>query len=203
MSDTMKIQARKSFSGAEGMWRKHEVKTVDRRRGLSLITKGLGEEYSSDGVKAQRETKPAPPASTPGNRAPARQPQRIPASRTAPAPSTKAGKGGKGSKAAKAGETPPPASEGVQTNPADVITIADGVVTIHAHTHGEGTDSFKVPAGSFKGEPDQTYTVFAFRNGKTPPTGATGDEAVKALADTDGAVLLDVVRIPAAASGNE
>lgn len=202
MADTMKIQARKSFQGAEGMWRKHEVKTVDRRRGESLITKGLGDEYSDDGVKKAdgRQTKPAPAPTTPPRNTPNRQPQRIPASRTAPAPSTKAGKGGKGKGQGSADA--PPASEGVVENPSDVITIAEGVVTIHAHTHGEGTDSFKVPAGSFTGEPDQVYSVFAFRDGKTPPTGATGDDAVKALAEADGAVLLDVVRVPAA-SGNE
>lgn len=201
MSDTMQIQARKSFQGAEGMWRKHEVKTVDRRRGLSLITKGLAEEYTSDAVKAERQTKPAPAPTTPPKREPGSAPQRIPASRTAPPPKTKAAGGkGKGGKA-KGDAAPPPRSEGVVSNPADVITIAEGVVTIHAHTHGEGDQAFAVPAGEFKGEPDQVYSVFAFRDGKTPPTGATGDDAVKALADAEGAVLLDVVRIPAA-SGN-
>lgn len=203
MADTMQVQARKSFQGAEGMWRKHEVKTVDRRRAESLIRKGLAEEYTSDGVKAERHTKPAPAPTTPERRAPAAAPQRVPTSRTAPAPKTKAAGGkAKGGKA-KAEADKPPRSEGVVSNPADVITIAEGVVTIHAHRHGgagAGAEAFDVPAGEFTGAPDQVYSVFAFRNGN-PPTGATGDDAVKALAETEGAVLLDVVRIPAA-SGN-
>ena len=196
MSDTVNIKARKSFQGVEGMWRKGQERPVEKGRAHSLIAKGLAEEVTDGAVRAHN-TKPAPapthrpaaPPKTPGGRAPTHR----------PAPPLKTKGQGKGKGGAKP-PAPAPGSEGAQT-PDDLITVEGTVITVHAHTNGEGDAAFKVEKAELTGEADQVYSVFVFRDG-SPASAANGEEAVKALADSPNAVLLDVVRIPAA-PGNE
>jgi hypothetical protein len=202
MADKVKIKARKSFRGVEGMWIKGEEKTVEKGRAHSLIAKGLAEEVTDGAVKkaAAHETKPAPAPKTPGDKKPGAKPQRIPASRTAPPLRTKAeGGSGDGPPVSEGQGGSEAASEGVQSG-GELITVEGTVITVRAHRHGEGDDAFDVPAGEITGEPDQVYSVFGFRDGSAP-IGATGEGVAEVLDKSPGAVLLDVVRIPAA-SGN-
>lgn len=193
MSDKITIRARKSFSGQEGMWRKGDEKDVEKGRAFSLVSKGLAEEVTADG----RQTKPAPAPKHNAPPPPSTRPGRTPTSRPAPAHSTKAkGAGGKGKKP----PAPPPGSEGVKAD--EAITVEGVTITVSAHRYGTGDDAFDVAEASITGEPDQVVGVFAFRDGSAPPTGAIGDEAVTALSANPNAVLLDMVRIPAA-SGND
>lgn len=186
MSQNMNIKARRSFQGAEGMWRRGAIKTVAADRGRSLIAKGLGEETGEEPGSVQaRETKPAPPVQG----RPRHTPERAKPPRPTPA-------------AVPPLEKKAERTEGTQTPADQAITIDGLTVRIAAHTFGAGETAFAVQAAELAVEAGKVYSVFAFRDGAVAPTAATGEEAVAALTNSPGAVLLDVVRIPEADAGN-
>lgn len=212
----VKVKARRSFTGREGFWRRGDVREVSETRAEELAKKNLVEDTDDDvnaeskpegdaggeggeggdadkalttakagaAAKPARAAKPAKGAKAENKMKPApRQNDRQPTARPAPTPT----------------KTTPPPTEKKAGKVEQPVTLKDGVISVAAHTSGEGEAEYEVGAATFTPEAAGDYSVFTFPDGSVEF--ADADHA-KATAERDGATFLDVIKVEEVAGGN-